>query len=644
MRRFLALLTLLPLFAFAGAPLFAEDEPKPADKDEAAQPPEKPSDEEIAQMAALVKELRAITADIRGLEWKQPVESFLLTRTQVRKRMTEQIKKDMEPEKLEKMTRIVHRLRFLPEDKDPLSMALDMISSMAGGFYDPEEKKLYMVAGQDPATLKPIIVHELLHALEDQYIDLKAKHEEFEENSDGMFAFKCMVEGSAEMCRWIFEERDPEAAAAYVAGAKTNSEAQQAQMKTMRTIPAWMMIDTLLHYRTGPNFVAAALGDDYKGKIDALYGDGPTTQEQVLHPDRWLGEKKDLPQIVKWSQPLHEVLGKGWTELDNSTSGELDLAVMLDFYLGKDGGRLDGRDMARGTMVASDAREAAMGWDGGRTTFLDFGGEHLGLASTYVFDTEEDAKEAMNAFKIAATKLGGDAHVAADARAQEFGASAWKQSGSEALDQWHYRNDFGLGVLARRADQLFWLDGFTLEELMQLVPAVSATRGVRQAGDTWTPTVAADPFEGCDIVDRVRGIGIKFPNDTWSLNEGMTKQAAMDPSVVGFYQKEGTNFAVMVGVAAQGASKGQLVPMMKQFLEPSGLAVDEAKIEELLVAGQKGVSYAPVNMPAMTMRLGLASDGLRMFIIMMRGNGEEMKTHAEEIQALLDGIVTVLPY
>ena len=632
---------LLSLIALVGLFLpqlaIAEDEAAPAPA------PAEASEEERARTKELVAELRAITSEIRGLEWKKEVPAELLTRTQVRARLTEQIKKELPPEELEKMTRIIHRMGLLPKDTDPLKLALDMITSMAGGFFDPDEDRLYLIAGQDPQTLKPVIVHELLHALEDQYIDLKEQQEKYKKDPDRMFAFKCLIEGSAEQCRLLFEAKQPEAALAFAKGMQTNTEAMEGQRKTMATVPAFLMLDTLLHYRTGPDFVGKALGGDYKGRMDALYANGPTTQEQVLHPERWLSEMKDLPRRVVWADKFTATLEDGWSVLENMSQGELDLAILLDFYLGPDDGKLSPGDMAAGRYVAPEARAAAEGWDAGRMTYLDREGSHIGVVGAWAFDTVEDREEATKTFTNMIKAMSGDHYAVHPSRHEAFGPRVFIR-GSDIVGVLHYTNEHGMGMLISRGDHMIWADGFTLDELVSIAPLLSATRFERQPGDTWDPAKAPDPLDGCDVVDRGRGLGVALPSTDWTENlQARAMMRGQDPAFFASVSKDQTR--VLLRVMDNGASKAVLPMLIQQVLKQAGAPYDESKIEDATIGGHPGVQYdvMPEGAPNVV-QFRLASDGLRMYMAVVQSSAEDYATNAEDIDAILASMRSILGY
>ena len=619
---------LLPL-----AITFADDKPtEPVPKGSDASDLPGPSEKDRARVKELVSELSKITAEIRGLEWKRPVEADLLTRDQMKVKMRTLIKEQVDANELERDTRILRRLGMMAEDEDPLQIALEMVTSMAGGFYDPEEKKLYLLAGQAPDAQKPTIVHELLHALEDQYMDLGKREKELKDNSDGMFAFKCILEGSAEQARLIYEERNPDDARAQVAGMAQNARLMEGQRRTLARTPAFLMLDTLLHYRTGPNFVKHALKGPYAENMDAIYASSPSTQEQVLHPERWLGKQRDLPQKIVWAPTLVEALGDGWSSLRDQTVGELDLALWIDFFLGPDNGKLSMRDMQSGTYVAPEARRAAEGWDGGRRLFLSDGDNRLVVASALVFDSTEDAQEAYAAIKSLLAAMHGD---------------AWQRGSEEGADTkavtLQYAGHHGAGRLARRGAALLWLDGAKDGELDAVWSKLEATRFEKAEDDTYTPRAF---FDGCEVVRRDLGIGWDVP-DGWTLNEQASKSMrSVDPGFVAQLSRTVSTedgkplgaVQVMFQTAAQGMSSGVIPEVMKANFG-AHMPFAESRLKSLTLAGNKGYSYdmLPAQTPVV-MRAIMTSDGIRSFITIVRGPRAAVGAIAEDLHALFEGI------
>ena len=87
-------------------------------------------------------------------------------------------------------------LHLVPRDTDLAKAMAAQQASDVGGFYDPRTKRLYVRS----ATLNPlaqvIVVHELTHALDDQYFDL-AKLQRRAKSGDEDEAILSLIEGDA---------------------------------------------------------------------------------------------------------------------------------------------------------------------------------------------------------------------------------------------------------------------------------------------------------------------------------------------------------------------------------------------------------------------------------------------------------------
>ena len=49
---------------------------------------------------------------------------------------------------------------------------LELLTEQVVGYYDPATKVLYVVDGAEPAMVNVTVTHELVHALQDQYLNL----------------------------------------------------------------------------------------------------------------------------------------------------------------------------------------------------------------------------------------------------------------------------------------------------------------------------------------------------------------------------------------------------------------------------------------------------------------------------------------
>lgn len=583
-------------------------------------------DAEQAALQKMVDELRPVVAKLRGLEWKHDVPAAVMSRDELIAFMLEKLDEDFPPEKRELAVRIVRRHHLLRPDEDPLALELEMMKEMVAGFYDPDTKRFYVIEGMVGEAQKPTIVHELLHALEDQHFDLEAIEKPFRENDpDRVFAIRCMWEGSAEWIRRRYQQQDPATDAEYYRQQMNDTSDRGAVQTRILTelVPAYMVLDTLLHYRVGPNFVLNAVGDDLYGGMKRLIADPPTTQEQVLHPYRWLGPNRDYPRKIHWDPAFRPETAKYGTILHVSTVGELDLATYLDYFLGDNNGRLTEEAHGSGRFVSEDVQEAAHGWDAGQSVHLEAPDGRIIVAQALAFDSEEDAEVAAMAIERALRVAYQDSLTAGDWDAlPEHPAAA----------SWLYASEHGVGRLVTRGHEVLWLDGVTAAEHDELMPALLATRFEKDPRDKGDVTDAEDPFAGCAIVSRGRGLGIVLPDEAWSASDGE------DAASLAVVQRPGLQVEVRV-IDQEFTPEG-----LRLILQPSlGPVFRPGSITP--VSNQRGVGIKHPLPAGPIYAIYAISDAARTYVAVVQADREADAAAIDaEVLKLLDGVVSVPSY
>src|SRR6185503_19338244 len=74
---------------------------------------------------------------------------------------------------------------------------IPLLTEQIGGYYDPKTKVLYVVDGIADALIGVTIPHELVHALQDQYVNLDSI-QHITGDDDRQLATHAMIEGQAQ--------------------------------------------------------------------------------------------------------------------------------------------------------------------------------------------------------------------------------------------------------------------------------------------------------------------------------------------------------------------------------------------------------------------------------------------------------------
>jgi hypothetical protein len=227
------------LLLFLFAPAARAEEPTPA---------RGPAEEERAAVRAMVEELREEASRLRGLPWKKEVPADLLSREQLAERLAAEIREEYSLEEEARDRKWLRRTGLLKPDQDLFGMQIEMLREFVAGYYDPKTDRLYCVEGASGEAQKPVILHELIHALEDQHFDLDARTRPLEDDPDRLFAEKCLGEGSAEVARLLYESANPRIAALGRQAMMDPAMAKR-QAAVFRRVPAYLFVPTLLNYQ-----------------------------------------------------------------------------------------------------------------------------------------------------------------------------------------------------------------------------------------------------------------------------------------------------------------------------------------------------------------------------------------------------------
>jgi hypothetical protein len=235
----------------------------------------------------------------------------------------------------------------------------------------PGKGRLYVRSdrGLDPYT-RIVLSHELTHAVTDQHFDLtRADKLDAGDADDQATAYSGLVEGDATLMMQLYHDQvlsPAERAAADRAGAAEQSPKLDAAPPAIRE-------SLLFPYAAGAAFVRALYERGGWAAVDHAYRDPPTSTEQLLHPEKYLG-LRDVPQKVSVPD-LAGALGRGWRQGARIEWGEFDVRLLLE-----------------ANFQVTTAERVAAGWDGGELRSFQRG-KGTALVLRTVWDSPAEAAQ-----------------------------------------------------------------------------------------------------------------------------------------------------------------------------------------------------------------------------------------------------------
>lgn len=222
--------------------------------------------------------------ELRGLEFKHPVHIDFLT--------VEEFKKDVrseqgdlteeDEEELEQTVGIFRALGLVSGELDLFEAMQDLSAGGTLAYYTPEHKRIRIRGTELTPGVTHTLVHELVHALQDQHFDIGTKLESFEDG-EGTAAsvYRAVVEGDASRIATAWATQLP---------ADEQEELTQLQLdsveenrKEIADIPHILVTLMSAPYALGEPLVTL-VGTEGNEAVDALFEDPPRTEEVLLDP------------------------------------------------------------------------------------------------------------------------------------------------------------------------------------------------------------------------------------------------------------------------------------------------------------------------------------------------------------------------
>ena len=442
--------------------------------------------EQAQQLFALVDELLKFSSQETGLPVKSTVKRQLTTRTAVESYLTEKFNEDEGAKRLQRDEIVLKKFGLLDHDFELKPFLLELLKEQIEAYYDSKTKTVNLLDWVDPDEQKPVMAHELTHALQDQHSDLEKWDDQTPEDvsttaagdldhlaKDEMdTARDAVAEGqaTAAMFDYVLKPfgkslvKDPETLD--VVKAQMNSSADS---PVMARAPLLLSESLLFPYREGLSFEQDVWMDQGQNAAFAGMLDRPPTSSwEIINPRMY--EQKRIP-AVPLLPDIHPLVDALYRPYDIGQIGQLDVHIITELF--------------GGDASASDLTPA---WDGG----LYWAGQ-LRSATTLA---ELGSTKSLAIFYLSIWKNADSAQVFAKLYANNLGrkySSVHQDStstGSAASDggtELVYTTDEGPVLITTRGKMVFVAESFPLPLARKLTTLILDAQGTGATRMTLAP-------------------------------------------------------------------------------------------------------------------------------------------------------------
>jgi hypothetical protein len=461
--------------------------------------------EQALQLFSLVDELIKFSSDETGLPIKSTVKRQITSRDTVESYLKQKFDEDESAKRLQRSEIVLKKFGLLDRDFALKPFLLALLKEQIEAYYDSKTKTVYMLDWVDVEEQKPVLAHELTHALQDQHSDLEKWNNQTPEDvslnssddtdhlaRDEMdTAREAVAEGQATavMMDYMLKPmgkslvKDPE-----VMEFVRQHMAASADSPVLSRAPLLLSESLLFPYREGLSFEQDVWMD--QGQAAAFAGTmdrPPTSSWEIINPREY--EKHHLPAVPLLPN-IHPLVDKLYKPYDIGQIGQLDLHILSELF--------------GGDQAANDLTPA---WDGG----LYWAGQRLSAKTP-----EEQANtNSIALFYLSVWKNTASAQAFASLYADELGrkysgvkldssdernAPAGRSSGFTVFpspvssgEEQVYSTSEGPVVITTRGKMVFVAESFPLEVARKLTSIILDAQGTGELkmAETQEPPVPA---------------------------------------------------------------------------------------------------------------------------------------------------------
>jgi hypothetical protein len=243
------------------------------------------------ELDAVVARAMARIEVIRDLDYGDPVDVTVISRETYRER------RDREVSNAERTwTNLRWEALFVVgQDRDATAVLDEAFGGGVQGYYDPDEKRIVIVSSAEPTVDTETLVHELVHALQDQRFGLGT----LTTTTDAEQAYESVIEGEAELVPDVYLDRCGDEWSC------VRLDDDPGATDVPRGLRTWL----LFPYVEGREFVAAIRDRGGWEAVDRLHRQVPNSTAGVIDPDRYPAGEREPVSVPDASTG-------GWTRLD----------------------------------------------------------------------------------------------------------------------------------------------------------------------------------------------------------------------------------------------------------------------------------------------------------------------------------------
>jgi len=323
----------------------------------------------VSTTAAVLKE----TSELRQLSILKEVKSGAQSRDEIQRMIIKNLDTDTTPAEMHAAEVLLKAFGLAPKEFAYRSFLIKLLTEQVAGYYDPKAQQFYLADWIELEGQKPVMAHELTHALQDQHFNLKRFEKWPKGESDSELAAHALIEGDATLAMTLYMYKNPLVALRAIA-------AQEISTEQFKQAPRALRESLLFPYEEGSAWATQLYRRGGWEMVSQAFSKLPQSTEQILHAEKYFAY--EAPQKLMLPD-FKAVLGPTWKRIDSDVNGEWGFYLILDEFVND----------------ATESQRAAAGWGGDRFAIYETGKpDEVFVAQLTAWDTALDATEFFEAY------------------------------------------------------------------------------------------------------------------------------------------------------------------------------------------------------------------------------------------------------
>jgi hypothetical protein len=243
----------------------------------------------VTTTAEVLKE----TSEIRELAILRPVRSGAQSRSEIERMLIKNLNDQMTPAEMHATEVSLRKFGLAPADFDYRSFMIKLLTEQVAGYYDAKAQEFHLADWLELEGQKPVMAHELTHALQDQHFNLRRFEKWPHGDSDAELAAHALIEGDATLAMMVYMAKNPLVALAFSRSLTTGVATEQYDQA-----PRSMRESLIFPYLQGSEWATQLYRKGGWTMVSNAFTRLPLSTEQILHPEKYFNYERPVKIVL----------------------------------------------------------------------------------------------------------------------------------------------------------------------------------------------------------------------------------------------------------------------------------------------------------------------------------------------------------